>query len=643
MENNRGLTIKDLLIRLILIIIFIFLLIWLFPMPDLKPLNNQIFADNIDRMKDVAKSYYTVERLPKNINDSKKMTLKEMIDNKLILPLMDSNGKYCSEDDSYIEITKLENEYIIKVNLSCTDKQDYIIEHYGCYDICSDTCKALETTSKSGYATDVTTKRKTTNNSTTKHITSRVTTTKNGGKVYEYQFTKNVCTQNFDKYVCDAGYYLAGDSCIKNGSEVVTKPAEEKITNVTSTDTKDAKPVINSSTELKPADCRDEVLTKTATINAGYKKTTYSATKKTVTQKVTANEVISYDVKGAVETTKTINASYTTVDNYNIVDADQVYTSYEWQYVSTKITTEAGLEFVGGNEKLVSVDSWQERECSACAALVTYYKYYRYKKVPAGKPTYTCDSHPGYAIDGNKCKKYTGTTNKCPDSSYKNTGTGCVKYEKELDCSKYGSEYKLNKANKTCTKTIRKYNCDGIGKTTNDPKYCSKVTEEYTCPSYMEKQGTGSSTVCIDKHDYYCPSNTTNTTYTLNGTKCTVKTTQKVKVCSCSKYPGSVQTEDKKNCAITNSSTEYSCKDYPGYTLNGDKCVKTITTQKTTYSCDKYPGSTLDGTSCIKTIDVTDIKSADKVYKTTCNQEYMWSTSTSVDGWSYTGNKKLIK
>ena len=79
MEERRGFTIKDLLIRLILIIIFIFLLIWLFPMPDLKPLNYQIFADNIDRMKNVAKSYYTVERLPENINDYKKMTLEEMI------------------------------------------------------------------------------------------------------------------------------------------------------------------------------------------------------------------------------------------------------------------------------------------------------------------------------------------------------------------------------------------------------------------------------------------------------------------------------------------------------------------------------------------------------------------------------------
>ena len=184
METNRGLTIKDILIRLILIIIFIFLLIWLFPMPDLKPLNNQIFADNIDRMKDVAKSYYTLERLPKNINDSKKMTLREMIDNHLILDLIDSNGKTCSRDDSYVEITKLENEYIIKVNLSCTDKQDYIIEHYGCYDICSDKCKMLETTAKSGYAGDIkTSKKKTT-------YTGKITT-KRVDKIYEYQFVKN--------------------------------------------------------------------------------------------------------------------------------------------------------------------------------------------------------------------------------------------------------------------------------------------------------------------------------------------------------------------------------------------------------------------------------------------------------------------
>ena len=106
-------------------------------MPDLKPLNNQIFADNIDRMKDVAKSYYTVERLPKNINDSKRMTLKEMVDQHLILDLIDSNGKTCSRDDSYVEITKLENEYVLSQNsdnkhteINQKETQNSLFEHF---------------------------------------------------------------------------------------------------------------------------------------------------------------------------------------------------------------------------------------------------------------------------------------------------------------------------------------------------------------------------------------------------------------------------------------------------------------------------------------------------------------------------------
>lgn len=630
MEEKRGLTIKDLLIRLILIIIFIFLLIWLFPMPDLKPLNNQIFADNIDRMKSVAKSYYTLERLPKNINDSKKMTLREMINANMILPLMDSNGKYCSEDESYVEITKHENEYIIRVNLSCSDKKAYIIEHYGCYDICSDTCKMLETTSKSGY--------KTTKKKTTKPIVTTLRpTTKPNAKIYEYQFVKNVCTDKFDKYVCPSGYYLTGDTCFKNGSKVVSVPATKKVTNVTQTDTKNAKAIVNNSTTLVDATCRDDYLT--STINAGYKKTTYSAQLTTVTQKIKANEVYSYDVKGAVETTKTTNASYKIIHNYTTVDADKTYSDYEFNYVATEIKTEAGLEFVGEKEMLKLVKSWQERVCTstnACGAVVTYYKYFRYKRVPVGNPVYSCASHPGYTLDGTKCKKDNGTTRVCPDG-YKPNGNVCTKTEKGVpSCSKYGSDYKLDKNKKTCTKTNVTYRCDKGTVDKSNNKYCNVTTKEYTCPSNMEKQGTGSSMKCIDKHDYYCPKDTDNKKYSVNGTKCTVRT--KVKVCSCPS--GTVQTEDKLHCAKTDSKTTYSCKDYPGYTLNGKKCVKTTVTQKETYSCDK--GYTLNDKTCLKTVNTTDSKKAEKTYKTTCEQQYKWSTSTSLNGWNYTGNKRAI-
>ena len=89
------------------------------------------------------------------------------------------------------------------------------------------------------------------------------------------------------------------------------------------------------------------------------------------------------------------------------------------------------------------------------------------------------------------------------------------------------------------------------------------------------------------KTTYTCPSG-----YTLNGTKCSKKST-----------------DTKKATASTK--TTYSCPS--GYTLNGTKCNKVTTSsinatanKKTTYSCPS--GYTLNGTKCSKT--TTDTKNA---------------------------------
>ena len=622
-ETNRGFTIKDLLIRLILIIIFIFLLIWLFPMPDLKPLNNQIFADNLDRMKNAAKSYYTVERLPKNINDYEKMTLKEMIKNNLILKLMDSNGNYCSEDDSYVKITKLENEYIIKVYLSCSDQQDYIIEHYGCYDICSDTCKMLETT------TTTTAKNNTTNKKTTTK-TRKVTTTKNVGKIYEYQFVKNECEEKFDSYVCPVGYSLIGESCVKTGSSLVRTDATKKVDYVTSTDTKQAKAVTTSSSKTVDASCKTN--TETSTINANESKQTVNAIATTITSKVTANKVTTKDVKGAVATTVTTNANYITVQNYSVITATKYVSSYKWVYDYTTVSTKGNLAYVKDNEKLVYVDSWVEPTCSTCFTTVTKYKYYHYVK-QVNSYSYSCDNFPGYTLyDGDKCRKPTTTTKKCPDG-YEANGSVCSKKETTYSCSSYGSDYVLDKNAKTCTKTIVSYNCDGIGEKTSDPKYCTKKETTYSCPSGTTSIGNNK----CSKTVYSCPSDTSTKTYTLNGSKCIVKT--KVQECTCPS--GTAPTNDKTKCIKKTSSTTYTCDSYPGYKLTSDnKCVKTTTTEKVTYTCPN--GGILDGTTCVKTVNTSDTKSAEKNYKTVCEQKYIWSTKTSISGWSYTGNKRQI-
>lgn len=614
-EERKGLTVKDVLIRLILIIIFIFLLIWLFPMPDLKPLNNQIFLDNVDRMKDVAKSYYTVERLPQDFNTSKKMTLREMIDKHLILPLMDSNGNYCSEDDSYIEVKKTENEYQIKVSLSCSDKKDYIIEHFGCYDICSDKCKALEATTKK---------------TTVKKTNEKVVTTKYSDKLYEYEFVKDVCSQKFDKYVCPSDYYLLGNKCIKNNSKVIVKDALKHETNIIATDTKKAKAVITSSTKKEPITCKPS--TKTSTIDAIASNTVIDEVYKS-TQKITASKKYSYDVKGAVGTVRTIKTDRVLTQNYDVITAKKVAnTTEKWVYVSTLTSDKNYLAYSNENEKLVLINPQGEEvlACKTCSTTVVIYTYWRYKKETSTTYSYSCDSFKGYEKYGeDKCRKATNKTYSCP-SGYTLDGSYCVKKEVSYSCSKYGSDYKLNSSNNTCVKTNVSYFCPAGTKNTNDEKYC--VKDIYGCPAGTTSISGGK----CSKTTYSCPPNTTDTSYTLNGTKCIVK--KDAKVCSCP--TGTVESEDGKYCVRVNSKTVYSCEDYPGYTLNGNKCTKTTTISKIVNTCSA--GYVLNGDKCYKTKNVTDTKNADKTYTNSCYKHYKWSTKTSIKGWTYTGNKRQI-
>ncbi len=152
--ENRGFPFRNFLLKLILIIIFVFLLAWLLPKfiapavvknldteisidnNQLDALGNQIFNDNLNAMKEAAILYYTEERLPKEIGQSDKMTLSDMIGKKLISALIDKNNKACDVDASYVQITKADEEYILKVNLKDSEKEDYILVHIGCYAYC---------------------------------------------------------------------------------------------------------------------------------------------------------------------------------------------------------------------------------------------------------------------------------------------------------------------------------------------------------------------------------------------------------------------------------------------------------------------------------------------------------------------------
>ena len=151
-QENQGFSVRDILIQIMFIILFVFIMIWLFPTKSnmeeqnnkLDVLTGNIFNTNILTMKDAAVSYYTTNRLPKTLNAKEKMTLKEMLDKKLLVEFVDGKGNKCDINASYVEVIKLEDEYQMKISLTCTDNDAYIIVHLGCYDY----CKALSVCEK---------------------------------------------------------------------------------------------------------------------------------------------------------------------------------------------------------------------------------------------------------------------------------------------------------------------------------------------------------------------------------------------------------------------------------------------------------------------------------------------------------------
>ena len=155
--EKRSFSLTNFLLKILLIAVIVLLLILFLPKylspifknnsktncngyncdtSSIKALKSEVFGNNIDKMKEAAISYYTDDKLPQEIEQSKKMTLSNMIDENIIEPLTDKNNKDVDIEKSYVQITKLSDEYILKVNLKDSENEDYILVHLGCYSYC---------------------------------------------------------------------------------------------------------------------------------------------------------------------------------------------------------------------------------------------------------------------------------------------------------------------------------------------------------------------------------------------------------------------------------------------------------------------------------------------------------------------------
>lgn len=444
-RKSSGSLIITLLGRLLLILLFVLILLLLFPTKkSLNPLYQSVFRDNINSMKDAASTYYTNERLPEKVGESKKMTLREMLELKLILPFVDKDSKECDLDSSYVEITKKETEYELKVNLVCPSENAFIIEHLGCTDKCID-CEEKQV------------------------------------KQYEYQF-KKVQTQNqLVGYNCPSGYKLSGTICEKEVSQ-------EKIINATA----------KYEEQFKTA---DKVCNTTESISCAtgftYNKTTKKCEKKAT---ITKDEKTIYSCPdgGTLSGTNCVqDASSSSVASGTSYSCSSGTLSGKSCYIGSVSTGYSTSTRTSTSPTLYSgetiINTYASKDCSTCSTI----RYYTIRKTTS----YTyCDSGyksgSGCYIDATPVTNYE-TVYSCPSGWTKN-GTTCTKSAKsntstseKASCSSgtlNGNICQLSatiKENKTCS-------CPSTYKEVNG--VCTKQIEDklvgYVCPEGYDKYNT---------------------------------------------------------------------------------------------------------------------------------------------------------
>ena len=285
--DEKNSSVKPLFIRIILIVLALFILMIIFPTKgfvtnyvDKKIGNTSNFNNNLIAMATAGSGYFTKSRLPQNTNDKVKMTLKEMLDKKMITNLTDSSGVSCSTKKSYVEVTKKEDEYTMKVNLSCSEKEDYIVLHMGLDGTqfpststarCSfvkNLDEAWSYGSWSSWSTnkiieDGTNQVQTT---TKKVVTGSKTVAKE--QIETAQATKYNYNGERPYYICGSNYdnkgvYDIPTTCTKKTIIMTDEPTYTKVTYYRYR----TKTLIPNSSDIKEANCDDQKL-----INEGYVK-----------------------------------------------------------------------------------------------------------------------------------------------------------------------------------------------------------------------------------------------------------------------------------------------------------------------------------------------------------------------------------
>ena len=143
--EERGFSLKKILLRFLIIVIIIILVIYLMVkviMPKLdnkkstnnKANANEITETNYNNIKTSIFNYYNDKDLPAE----EKMTIRQLVEEGIIkTPKEDKNNKL-DYDDSYIQITKVDDDYALKINLKTALDEKYYTIYFGHYEYCGE-------------------------------------------------------------------------------------------------------------------------------------------------------------------------------------------------------------------------------------------------------------------------------------------------------------------------------------------------------------------------------------------------------------------------------------------------------------------------------------------------------------------------
>ena len=459
-QERNGFSIVGFIAQILVILIFVFVLMWLFPTKSYlenngtagagtgsnSALSELLFNQNLLSMKDAAKEYFTVKRMPSTNGSSKKLTLDEMINKSMVVEFIDANGKKCDRDASYVKVTKVDKEYEMEVSLTCGKVTKTIKTTIGCYNYCeSGMCEKEEQITLYQYAkkTEGTSKwsnwsewsKTEVEKTSTREVEKKVVNEKTGTKTTT---TGAIATTT---YSCPEGYSISDDkkSCVKPTSTTETIGA-------------------------------------TATTTYSCPDSTYSIStdKKTCTKKTSS--------------TSTVNSVATTT--YSCPDSTYSL-STDKKTCTKKDTVYAGLQ---------TVYSCSKGKLSGDKCIITDTT----SAIPHMKFTFDCTS--GICQSVSSVDYY-----YCSDSSYKVSGKQCVKTttvaatSSKVCPANYSKTSDGTQCYKTTTSTVSstattKYSCsDSTYSLSSDKKTCSKTTSSTTT-----KASTATTT-------YSCPANYTKT------------------------------------------------------------------------------------------------------------------------------------